>query len=85
MDDRQPVLPCDLVGPADLLERVRVGRASSIGHVGADDHDLDPFNETHAKRCTDPDRVLRAPTSEGAQLEKRRVGIYQKLDALADE
>jgi hypothetical protein len=36
-------------------------------------------------RRADADGILRAPSGERAQLEERRVGIDQRLDALAHE
>jgi hypothetical protein len=84
-DHRQPVLPGDLVEPRPLLPRRRVARAAAVGHVGTADRALDALDDADAGAAADADGILRAPTGERAQLEERRVGIDERLDALAHE
>ena len=75
----------DLVGAQGLLQRPRVGRAAAHGRVVGDDQALDALDDADAGDDARADVEVGAPGGERRQLEERRVGVEQQLDALAGE
>ena len=87
IDARQPVLERDLLRAQVLLDRQRIVGAALHRRVVADDHHLPPG---HAADAGDHARaghlaVVHVAGGELADLEERRAGIEQPLDALAGQ
>ena len=82
-DVRQPVGLGDVVGPAALAQRVRVGGAAAHRRVVGDDHHLDALDHADARHGAGADREVGAPGGVRRQLEERAVAVEQQLDALA--
>ena len=81
---RQPVLRGDLLGPQVLLHGQREVRPALHGRIVRDDHALraldhaDARDDSRARRIA----VVEIPGGERVQLEERRVGVDQPVDAL---
>ena len=85
VDARQPVLQRDLLRPQMLLDRHRVVGAALHRRVVGDDH---AFLAVDTADAGDHSRgrsfaVVHAPGRELADLEERRAGVEQAVDALA--
>ena len=85
VDARQAVLRSDLLGAQVLLHGQREVGATLDGRVVRDDHAVaaldhaDPRDDPGARRLV----VVELPRCERVQLEERRVGIEEPVDALA--
>src|SRR5262249_13309686 len=77
------VLLADLHRARALAHAVRVERAAAHRGLAGRDHALDARHHTDARDDAAADAELRPPGRERRDLEKRRVGIEQQLDALA--
>ncbi len=89
VDQRQPVLQGDLLGPEDLLAGDREPRPGLDGRVVGDDdaaparHRPDGGDDPRGRRAA-PLRV-HPPAGPHPELETRRAGVEQRRDALAGE
>ena len=80
-DHRQPVLQRDLVGPQHLLQRPRVGGAALDRRIVGDQHALHTLDDADAGHHAGADLEVGAVCGKRAQLEERRVGVDEHLDA----
>ena len=83
----QPVLARDLLGPQVLLHRQRVVGAALHRRVVADDHALAPGDAADAGDQAGGRRLvaIEAERRQRRELEERRAGIEQQLDAFAGQ
>ena len=82
-DHRKAVLHRNLVGAQHLLQRPRVAGAALDGRVVGDEQALDALDHADAGHHAGADLEVGAVCGQRAQLQERRVGVEQHLDALA--
>ena len=83
-DHRQPVLQGDLVGPQDFFSvHGLLVPPLTVGSLATTKHST-PATDADAGHHAGADGEVACPTpASGLQLEERRVGVEQQLDALA--
>ena len=87
VDDREPVLQGDLLGPQHLLRGQREPGAGLDRRVVRDHHDVPAMNLTHSRhhpraRCA-PVLLVGIVGDPEAELQEGRVRIAQRGDSLA--
>ena len=85
IDDRQSVLPGDVLGAQCLGEAVSIGRARLAGGVVGGDDALHPGDDPDPGDGVGPEILVRPPGCQGRQFEERGIPIHQQLDSLPDQ
>ena len=82
---REAVLLGHVHGAQELADRRRARRPAAHGRVVGDDEALGVRHLGQRDHDTATDRVARVQPGQRAQLEHRRAGVDQRLQALADQ